>query len=376
MISEILDLRKQLHQHPEPSGKEEETAKKIKDFIDRHHPTKYLENLGGFGLAAIYQFANEGPTILIRCELDALPIQETNVFSHASKNTGISHKCGHDGHMAIVTSLIFWFKEQTFERGKVILLFQPSEENGEGAKAVLNDKRFEALRPDYCFALHNIPGENEHSIILMEEGFSAEVVSFSVALKGKEAHASDPLSGLNPAITISKIVDSLQALNQYDPTKTFFRILTPVYINLGSKAYGISPGNGELHYTIRSWSSSSMEQLKLEILKIIDAICTSGGVQYDVKWFEYFPASKNDKECTRIIAEAALKNGLDIIKKPHPFRFGEDFGWFSKSYKCGMFGLGAGTSCEPLHSDDYDFPDEILPTGMKMFQTIIYDLLK
>ena len=121
MISkEILKLRKELHQNPELSGNEINTAKRIKEFILTHNPTKIIENVGGNGLLAIFEFSKKGPTITIRCELDALPIVESNTFSHKSLIEGVSHKCGHDGHMAIVAGLALWIKNQKFKTGKIV----------------------------------------------------------------------------------------------------------------------------------------------------------------------------------------------------------------------------------------------------------------
>src|SRR5687767_11645364 len=134
MHSAILQLRKYIHQHPELSGFEEQTARQIIEFISTHHPAKIIDSIGGHGFVAIYEFG-EGPVILFRSELDALPIEEANEFEHRSIYKGVSHKCGHDGHMAILSGLIFRIKEMPFKKGKIILLFQPAEENGQGAAA-------------------------------------------------------------------------------------------------------------------------------------------------------------------------------------------------------------------------------------------------
>ena len=184
-LNTIINLRKELHKKPELSGFEFETAKRIKQFLVQNQPSEIIENLGGTGLAAVYQFSNTGKTIIIRCELDALPIQEVNQFDHQSETKGVSHKCGHDGHMAIISGLGFCLKEQKFNSGKVVLLFQPAEENGEGAHKIVTDKKFKNLKADYVFALHNIPKEPMHSIIAIQKGFSAEVQSFIIKVNGK-----------------------------------------------------------------------------------------------------------------------------------------------------------------------------------------------
>ena len=372
--AEIIRLRKELHQYPELSGFEHETATRIRQFIEKHHPTTIIENIGGTGIAAIYKFPQKGPSITIRCELDALPIQEENNFSHQSKRRGIAHKCGHDGHMAIVAGLIFWIKQQAFSSGEVILLFQPAEETGKGAHRVLKDEKFKALKTDYIFALHNIPKEALHSIITIEKGFSAEVLSFIVKVKGKESHAAEPENGINPALGISDMIKAISKLNVPNPEDESFAVLTPVHINMGQKSYGISPANGELHYTIRSWTSKKMSILKNQIETTIKDICYKHQLAHEVEWLEYFPASTNETESNSYITTAAKENYYKIIERPYPFKFGEDFGWFSKEYKTAMFGLGAGIDTPALHNADYDFPDELIETGINMFKSIILNI--
>ncbi len=372
----LIRLRKQLHENAELSGVEFETARILSGFIKKHHPTTLLEGVGGTGLAAVYVFPKAGKTIAIRCELDALPIVETNGFSYRSKTEGVSHKCGHDGHMAIVSGLAEWLPTQHFASGKVILLFQPAEENGQGAHRVLQDERFMALRPDYVFALHNIPGEPLHSIQFMTNGFSAEVQSFKLKLKGKEAHASEPENGINPALAISDIITGLTSLCVCDPAAADFTLLTPVHIRMGQISYGISAGEGEIHYTVRTWTSQRMKVVSEAIEALIEYSCKKPGLAYELDWLEYFPASTNDPMCNAFVAKAARANKLKVMERQLPFRFGEDFGWYSKAHKTALFGLGAGTSTPALHHADYDFPDALIETGVNMFKTIISTVLQ
>lgn len=377
MIDELKDLRKELHKNPELSGLETNTASLIKLFVEKHHsPNKIIDKIGGNGVAVVYQFSNDGPTIAIRCELDALPIQEKNQFKYRSVIEGVSHKCGHDGHMAMVAGLIFWIKEQTFKAGKIVLLFQPAEETGKGALKVLEDKRFTQLNIDYIFALHNIPGKKLHSIITMNKGFSAEVQSFDIHLLGRESHAAEPENGINPAVTISEIISALSNLNVNDPNDANFAILTPIHINMGQKSYGVSPAKGELHYTIRTLNTEKMLALKSEIKRITENACQNAKVKFEFNWFEYFPASINDIDCNKMVMEVAKELDLNLIENSYPFKFGEDYGWFSKKYKTAMFGLGSGINTPPLHDANYDFPEEIIETGMNMFKMIILKIMK
>ena len=374
--TEILNLRKELHKNPELSSFEFETSNRIRKFVEKHNPSSIIENVGETGLAVIYKYKKKGKSITIRCELDALPIQEDNQIRHQSKTKGVSHKCGHDGHMAIVSGLIFWIKNQSFESGKIILLFQPAEETGKGAYQVIKDKKFKELQTDYYFALHNIPKEPLHSIILIEKGFSAEVQSLIIKVKGKESHAAEPENGINPAVGISDIIRIMSELSVNYPEDENFTVLTPVHINMGQKSYGISPAKGELHYTLRTWSNEKMLILKTQIEAVLKKTCHIHKLEYEVEWLEYFPASNNNITCNNYIEKAAQENKFKIIKRPYPFKFGEDFGWFSKKHKTAMFGLGAGINTPALHNADYDFPDEIIETGISMFKSIISNIMK
>lgn len=376
MLDKLIELRHVLHRHPELSQQESATAQRIVDFVTPYGPSEVITKIGGEGLAFCYHFSDEGPTVAIRCELDALPITEHNQFAHQSTVSGVSHKCGHDGHMTIVAGLSPWLKEQDFTRGKVILLFQPAEEVGKGANEMLQDVRLAALEIDYMFALHNIPGEKLHSIITMDEGFSAEVISLSIKLEGQESHAAEPEKGISPAVGISLLVSSLSKLNVPEPDDKHYTVLTPVHINMGKKAYGVSPARGELHYTIRTWSAESIEELKSNIMQRVTEICAEERLEFEVDWFEYFPSANNNAICNTLIKEAASVNNFDVIKKPNPFKFGEDFGWFSKQYRTAMFGLGAGVDTPALHSRTYDFPDVIILTGLNMFKGIIVKILE
>jgi len=376
MDSSIYDLRKNLHQFPEVSGQEFQTAQIIKTFLVSHHPpTLLIENLGGYGIAAVYQFGEIGPTVMIRCELDALPIPEPNTFDYHSRNKGVSHKCGHDGHMAIVSGLIFWLKEQSFTSGSVVLLFQPAEETGKGAHLVLQDEAFKQIQPDYIFALHNLPGEPLHHILTKSNSFSASVKSMAIYLEGKEAHASEPENGINPAIAISTIIQEVLPLSQPIVNQEDFCLATLVHSKIGTKAYGISPGQGELHFTLRAWTDELREQLEKQIEKIIITTSQKHQLSHRIEYLEYFPATHNHPEGNDLIQQVARANGFTIKERVTPLKFGEDFGWFSKQYKAAMFGLGAGMNTPALHHATYDFPDELIPSGIRMFSGIIASIL-
>lgn len=375
MSDTLFQLRRSLHRYPELSGREAGTADRIAAFLALYTPNRIIRNLGGHGLAAEYLFSNDGPTILIRCELDALPIQEPNTFDHRSLQEGVSHKCGHDGHMAIVAGLAPWLAGTPFTRGRVILLFQPAEETGKGAIAVLEDERFADLMPDYAFALHNIPGFPLHQILISPRQFSASVLSVAIHLEGKQAHAAEPENGINPAFAIAEMVSALSQLVISDPRQEDFALLTPVHISLGQPDYGIAAGAGSLHYTLRTWTSEMMDVLKSSVLKTVEQIAQEHQLSYRFEWLDHFPTVRNAALCNQFIQRAAKALTLPIVTLDTPFKFGEDFGWLSLRTQAAMFGLGAGVDHSALHHVDYDFPDELIPTGVAMFRKIIEEVM-
>ena len=156
-ISYLTQVRQSLHQRPEISGEEKHTAARIVQELTQAGADQIWENLGGYGVAAAFSGTEPGPTILFRCELDALPIPEISTLSYCSEIEGKGHLCGHDGHMCIVLGVALGLANRP-TKGRVILLFQPAEETGFGAQAVVNDPRWPEIRPDYAFAYHNVPG--------------------------------------------------------------------------------------------------------------------------------------------------------------------------------------------------------------------------
>ncbi len=369
-INKIIALRKELHTHPEVSGKEFETAQRIKAFIEACNPDVILEGLGGTGIVASWSGKEPGPEILFRAELDALPIHEINEFAHKSKNRGVSHKCGHDGHSAILCGLAQLLSSRGVPKGKVHLLFQPSEEDGTGAEAMLADKRFD-IKPDFVFALHNIPSYPTNTIIVKEGSFSAAVKSIIIHLKGKTSHAAEPENGINPAKAMAEILQKSLAEGLNKPERDDMKIVTPVYVNLGEKAYGTSAGEASIHLTLRCWTNEYLYSLEKRIEDFSRNIASKEKLQVSFEYTESFMANINDKDCVDIVRHIARSNKMPLEERRFPFKWGEDFGSLTSRFKGCMFGLGAGTSCPALHNPDYDFPDELVESGIAFFYGII-----
>jgi len=373
-LSNLISFRQLLHQYPEISGHEKETAQRIKEAILPCKPSKLLTNIGGHGVVAIFDSGIKGKNILFRADMDALPIQEINDFNYRSRNEGVAHKCGHDGHSTILLGLAQKLATKPLKKGKIILLFQPAEETGEGAKAILTNKDFASLKIDYAFALHNVPGFPKGQIIYKKGAFNPAVISLIIQFKGLKTHAAEQENGLNPALAIAQLIIKIQSLVYTDLSSDDFCNITTIYTRIGSKDYGTAAGDGELHYTIRCWTKTKLEQIKTAILEMTDDICQKEKLKYTTQWLHYFAATSNDNFAVNCIENSAKRLNFDHFEKPFPFKWGEDFGLFTEYIPGAMFGLGAGLTTPALHQANYDFPDEIIPNGIALFYDIAAQL--
>lgn len=374
-FDKLKELRRHLHANPELSGAEEETSALMREKLEALNPDKLLQ-VGGTGLLVRFRGKENGPVIMVRGDMDALPIEEENDFEHVSKNNGVSHKCGHDGHTTILFGLAQMLQKNPLKKGTVWLLFQPSEENGQGAQAVIDDKNFEEVKPDFAFALHNIPGEPLHQIIYRNDNFTPAVTSILLKFKGRTSHAAQPERGNNPAVALANTLLQSLALAKNDPSSNEMTVITPVYQVLGEKAYGTNAGYGELHLTVRTWQNDLLEETCKKIESLANNEAQKHGLKLSIDYTETFKANINHPKAVEFVKQAAHALSLESTEKPEPFRWGEDFGLFTQNFKGCMFGLGAGQDTPALHNPDYDFPDEITETGVKTFYQIIQECIK
>jgi len=367
--SQLIRLRRKLHQYPELSGNEYQTARIIREALEEAAPDRIVEHLGGAGLAAVYEGSKPGPTLLFRCDLDALPIDEVNTFEYKSEYPGVAHKCGHDGHMTIITGLAMAISANRPEEGRVVLLYQPSEENGQGAARVLEDNKFDALRPDYVFALHNLPGFPTGAVVLRKGTFAAASKGMINRLYGKTAHAGEPENGLTPAPAMAGIIQQLTALADDDAFEDF-TLTTIIHARLGEIAFGTTPGYAEVMATLRTYSNADMDKLTRQSMDVVERMAHSYGLKSEISWTEEFPATVNNSQVVDLIEQVARENQQQVIHIEEPLRWSEDFSNFTLKYPGALFGLGSGEKTPQLHNPDYDFPEEIIDRGIEIFYGI------
>lgn len=368
MINTAQNARQILHQWPELSGQEQATATRIAEWLKPFQPNKLLTDVGGYGVLAV--FGESGPGIMLRCELDALPIQETNDFEHRSQHAGVAHKCGHDGHMAILLEVAKRLHQQPGNSGRIILLFQPAEETGAGAAAVAADPQFQALNPNYAFALHNMPGYPLGSVILRQGTMNCASRGVIIKLQGKTAHAAQPETGHSPALAMAALINELSAYADSSGGGQL-AMVTVVGARLGDKAFGTAPAQAELYVTLRSETQTGMQMMLNTIEQRVAALCQQYQLQSEQFFEDVFPATVNTPAGADFIRQSAINNAFPLIELAESIRWSEDFGHLMNGCEGGLFGLGAGKQHAALHNPDYDFPDALIGVGADLFMDIV-----
>jgi amidohydrolase len=372
-LPQLIELRHKLHSIAEVSGSEAETAAVVADFLKKTSPDKIQTGVGGEGILATYGSQSNHPHILLRCELDALPIQEVNEMDYRSQTEGVGHKCGHDGHMAILCGVALLLQNEKRD-ARITLLFQPAEETGEGAKRMMEDEKFRNIQPDYCFALHNLPGYKKHQIIVKDDVFAAASIGLAITFEGETSHAAHPEQGKSPALALSQLIQALSSAPQFYTPMNKSAKVTVVHAEMGVGVFGVSPGKATVRATLRTWEDEVLDLLKKKCLQMAKGLAKTYSLGINYEWSESFSSTVNNTESVEIIRKSAGALKFEVKEKKHPFEWSEDFGHFTQKIPGAMFGLGSGKEQPPLHAENYDFPDEIIPTAVSMFMQIIKEV--
>ena len=378
-------LRDKLNKNAELSGQEKETNKIINKFLEKTNPDVHYKNVGGYGIVAIYKGVEEGKNILFRADIDGLNIPleclKTNdkslkeefksLGSKALVQKPYSHRCGHDGHATILCGLAMRYGKKRPEKGNVILLFHPAEETGEGALAVINDPLFKEIKIDMAFALHNLPGYAKHQIILKKGCFASASLGLKLIFDGATSHASQPEKGNNPQRVITTLLDAFQKKYENLKRDKFHTTLTVTHVAIGEETFGVTPGHAEIWLTLRSQDDSALRQLTESTIALSEYVAKEFKLKFTHSIHEDFVATINSDKLTGIVEKSAQELRLSVNKINTPFPWSEDFGRFGTLCPVCLFGLGSGLEHEPLHSPIYDFEDEIIDTGIDIFEKIV-----
>lgn len=358
-------LRQELHAHPELSGQEAWTKRRLMDFLRTHTALELVDR--GNWFYAVYRGGSNRPGIAFRADMDAVAIKEILPLPYASGAPGVSHKCGHDGHCAALCALAILVERQHADRD-VYFLFQHAEENGAGAIVCRVLMKEAGIGEIYAF--HNMPGQPLHSVAVTDGVMNCASEGMTIIFQGAPAHASRPEDGRNPAAAVAEIILAIPDL--LDPNR--YRGLvqcTVVHTLIGMENFGISAADARLSLTCRSHYEEELTRLKEALAALALEKAQRDGLEVSFHNRDAYPETSNHALCASKIRRAAGKLGLACMDLDEPFRASEDYGHYLKEIPGAIFFLGAGEETPMLHTPDYDFPDALLQTAVSMFLAIL-----
>jgi amidohydrolase len=378
-IARMTKLRHELHMAPESPREERETAKIIAAELAALKPDQLITGIGGHGIAAIFDSGVPGPTLMFRSELDGLPIEDLADVPHRSRIKGRGHLCGHDGHMVSLLTFAVEMARKSPASGRVITLFQPAEEDGSGAAAMIGDPAYQRLIPDFVYAYHNLPGMPFGHVAVAPGPANCASRGMKIMFHGKTAHASMPETGKSPMPALARLMTGLSALSKGMPPAKDFTLATVTHVKMGEPVFGIAPSYAELFVTLRTLLDGAMAAMVERAEALVRQAAIDFGLTVEITYEDIFVHCENAAEAVTDIRDAL--NALDI---PHderglPIRASEDFGRFGHQIerdgqlhqpKSAMFYLGCGQNHPQLHNPDYDYPDELTPIAAGVFVAI------
>jgi len=374
-IEELTAFRRELHKSPELSGEESGTARTIAGSLTGLGPDRLIRGLGGHGVAALFDSGRDGPTVLFRAELDALPIDERSGAPWSSEVQGKAHLCGHDGHMTMLMALARLLSRRRPGSGRCVLMFQPAEEVGSGARAVVADPAYDDIRPDWAFAIHNEPGLPFGHVGIRAGLINCASRGLAIALNGRTSHAAEPEHAISPVPALADMLTALQDLGRGGRLDDDFRLSTITHVRVGEASFGITPGDALIHATLRASRDEVIAELQEAAETRISALAARHGLSCRFRVHDDFAASMNDPEAVEVAARALESLGVAFGEDGVPMRASEDFGAFGWTAKAAMLCLGSGERHAALHQPEYDFPDDLIPLGARIFDRIARDLL-
>ena len=358
----VVQLRHDLHRHPEVSCKEEWTKQYLMDFLKKHTQLEIVDR--GLWFYAVYR-ADEGKrNIAFRADFDALPMPEYIDLPYGSQFPHVAHKCGHDGHSASLAGFALEI-DQNGSENNIFFIFQHAEETGEGAAQCHSFVPENNI--DEIFAYHNRSGHALKAVHCIDGTAHWASKGMIIHLEGKPAHASRPEQGINPAYAIAKLSGAVPDMirpENYENTV----LCTVIQVDVGERAFGIAASKGELLLTIRAARGEDMQALQDNLEKLAQEEADAQGLKVSFSYLDEFPDTTNAKESSDKIRQVCREKGLECIELAGASRGSEDFGHFLKQTQGAICVIGNGFDAPQIHTKEYDFPDEIIETAIELFK--------
>ncbi|HIF9238749.1 TPA: M20 aminoacylase family protein [Photobacterium damselae] len=371
----VTEWRHHIHKHPEFGFEEEMTsafvAQKLEEFGLEVH-----KNIGKTGVVGILKCGSSERSIGLRADMDALHICEKNTFAHASVHDGVMHACGHDGHTAMLLGAAYQLSQSKNFDGTVYFIFQPGEEHGVGAKAMIADGLFTRWNIDAVYAMHNLPGIPESHFVTRPHSIMASESSFEIEVIATGGHAAMPHMGTDPIVVGSQIVLALQTIVSRHLSAIDETAVISVTEFATNGTVNVIPSRVTIKGDTRSFTDQALHKIEKAIERIVAGQCMAAGVDYKYNFNNSFLSTINTPEETDHAVKAALAvAGEDKVNGScQPFTISEDFSFMLREAKGCYILVGNGVGeCggTALHNPHYDFNDNILMSGVNFWQTLV-----
>ncbi len=370
---ELRQLRRSFHRHPELGFNETKTKAKVAALLRQYG----LEVHEGVGVVGILRAGQGNRAIGLRADMDALPIQEASDHDYVSQNPGIMHACGHDGHMTMLLGAAKTLSSDPGFSGTVVFLFQPNEELGLGAKAMLDENVLTRFPIEEVYAIHNLPGAPVGQMSTRTGLICTSESLFEITINGQGGHASMPQSGRDALTVGAEIVLALQTIvaRKLAPGAGAVVSVTE-FLTDGQR--NVLPGTATLKGDARARSPEDRNKIEVHMRRIAHGIASAHGVEVQVDFKTEFIETINAPIPTEAAIRVAQQSGLDTLPNRQPMSFSEDFAHFCEAVPGCFILLGngeTGPNGQPLHSNDYDFNDALLPIGAEFWANLVRDRL-
>ncbi|MER8981360.1 M20 aminoacylase family protein [Mesorhizobium sp. M0491] len=365
MQDEVAGWRQHLHQTPELNFDVFKTAAFVTEKLKAFGCDDVVTGLGKTGVVGVIRGRQgEGPTIGLRADMDALPLNEISGKPYASTIPGKMHACGHDGHTAMLLGAAKYLAETRNFTGSVAVIFQPAEEGGGGGNEMVKDGMMERFDISRVFGMHNMPGLPVGQFAIRPGPIMAATAEFTITVRGKGGHAAMPHGTIDPIVITSQLVGALQTIasRSTDPVEAVVVSVTKFH---AGDAYNIIPETAEIAGTVRTLRKEIAKKSEERIRSICDGLATAFGAKIEVDYQANYPVTFNHAEETVFAGDVAMSVAGDahVHRGIQPVMGGEDFSYMLEARPGAFIFIGNGDTAG-LHNPAYDFNDEVIPHGM------------
>lgn len=368
---EIAAWRRDLHAHPEIRYEEHRTAAIVAEKLREFGVDDVVTGLGRTGVVGVIRGRqhNSGKVIGLRADMDALPIQEIVDRPHKSTVAGKMHACGHDGHTAMLLGAAKVLAETRNFDGTAVVVFQPAEEGGAGAKAMMDDGFFERFGVQEIYGMHNRPGVPVGHFEIVSGPAMAASDRFDIAIEGRGSHAARPQQSVDPLLVGAHIVTALQGIvaRNVDPLES--AVLSVTIFRAGDTD-NVIPQTAQLAGTVRTFKPHIQDLVEQRMDTVAASIATGFGATAKLNFHRGYPVLVNEPNATAFAASVAAQVSGHVNTKAAPVMGGEDFAFFLEKVPGAFINVGVGDTAA-LHHPAYDFNDEAIPAGVAYWQKLV-----